>query len=293
MQTALRTLFVALTTAVTLSACGESDGGPNDDGRTSTDAGVIHLADAGAGITKSGFVTVTQVVGAANAVASLCAIFTTSTGRSKVACSSQAVGDCVFEDCLPNYDAGMIGSVQFDSAGELTMTGSLFDGGLLTLKNSGTFDGYNAFVASTLFTGDEMLTLSASGSDAGVPAFSSTIVAPSKLTVTAPVCASNGCPNVNRGGAMTFNWSANGQTGRVIATIEVGVNSMETQRLVCKTDVTTGSLTIPPTTLSLLKVGATGSLLLSNVAEKQFAVGAYLIQYQVSTSGLAGSTTVR
>lgn len=159
------------------------------------------------------------------------------------ACSSTTFGECVLETCSP---AGATPKPA-PEAGPITL-----GGGAKTLKLTPATDGtYPAYAGSELlWNGGETLMVSAAGG-AAVPAFSISLPAPSKLSVTDPM-PNLGVVTGQKGKDLTVRWSGGASTPTVVRVSTTASGKEYTLRC----SFTGGSGTVPSAGLSALPGGS-------------------------------------
>jgi hypothetical protein len=188
------------------------------------------------------------------------------------------VGPCLVETFNPN-DPG--GPERDMSAGALKITG-----GTSPLDMApGTKDNYAGLRSSTsaLWNGGEMLVATAAGSASGVPAFSASLTAPSKLTVTAPALpqTASGSLTVARDAPLTVSWTG-ASSGSVIVYLDIATpNKAYTVTCTYKPSDATGQ--VPAAALGMLPAGA-GSYDLYVIERASPSVPAWKINFAASSS---------
>jgi hypothetical protein len=177
-------------------------------------------------------------------------------------------------------DAGV--SVSNDSAGDVTIAGTLADGGIKLTYASGH---YNAFSGSSkLWNAGDILTLSAAGST--VPAFSGkTVTAPGNITLTSPSCASFNCGTISRSADLSVTWTGNGPVNAQLFT----ASAAESVSISCTFPTSPGTVTA--NAMGKLLPAHTGSLTVSPSSSTTFSAGDYQVSFTANGAGAVGTFT--
>ena len=126
--------------------------------------------------------------------------------------------------------------------------------------------------AEPLVTGGVSSTCAAAGAD--VPAFTKSITAPTKATITSPAKPATYL-TINRSQDFSVSWTGGG-TGQV----QVALNSMEAdQRLFCRFEASAGTGKVPAAALATLATG-TGGFAMASLAHSVFESGDWAIDAQ-------------
>ncbi len=198
--------------------------------------------------------------------------------RTTPSSTRQTIGPCVVETLDAN-DPQV--PEQIVSAGAITITGGTLPLNLVPLA-SGDYNSVHA-ATSLLWNGGETLTATASGS--GVPGFSVSLVAPSKLTITAPTLPTSASLMVPRRRPLSVVWTG-ASSGNVIVYLDV-VAASTAYTLTCTYAPSDGSGEVPSAALSLLPAGA-GTFDLYVLERVAAVVPAWSINF-VATSSMQNS----
>ncbi len=178
------------------------------------------------------------------------AYFAHQTSPDQSIVSTTTVGPCVVQV----LGSGSAPVETDESAGTVQLTG-----GAKTIKltpaNDATYTTTQSSTAS-LWTGGETLTLSADGGpDGAVPAFSTTVVAPSKITITSPALpSSSGSMNVPRNAPWIGTWSG-ASSGSVVIYFDV-TDGANAYTATCKFDASAGTGTVPAAAFASFPAGS-------------------------------------
>lgn len=199
---------------------------------------------------------------------------------SPIVFTTDTVGPCEIRNAMsaegggfPNYfDAGLLRV----EGGTQTVELGLDPGGF-----------YDAFTADTaLFAGGETLTISAQGSD--VPGFTTTVVAPAHVQVTAPVYPVGLPYAVDRSADLTFTWTgtSDGQIrvrfGGPQAPPDLGTT------VTCWFSPGDGTGTVPGAALERIQLAGTGTLAVDVVSTSVVTTAGWgAVDITVDTPGLA------
>jgi len=275
--------------ALVLAACGSTSG---------SDSGSGGGSGGGTGRVKGGFIQVAQSgreVGPAVVYTSV-----VSTGFIEVDgvvglpafCDGGTEGSCSWTSCgRPDAGTSADAGLTIDSsAGDVTVSGLGVDGGAVTLRWNTTTMKYESFAAANsgpLFTGGETLTASAPGDT--VPAFTQTVTAPSRVTVTQPACLSGGCGALDRSTPYRVNWSG-GTQGTVTVTLfgNDGTNSIGVS---CTATAAAGTLSVPTSLLAHLPGSSMASLSVATTNETAFSAGDWATKFTARDTAVSGTVT--
>lgn len=166
-------------------------------------------------------------------------------------CVRTTVGACTVSDCTAAADAGTPPDGGQVGAGQVTISG-LVDGGVVLSPNAQ--GSYSAFLQTRLFTPGTQVQVQASGG--AVPMFSAQVGAPAAPTLTSPVCTLTGCGMISKTAPYTLTWTGGTNT------VSVQVLSA-TGQLSCSFPATAGTGTIPAAALAAFPAGAVVNLFVS------------------------------
>jgi hypothetical protein len=185
--------------------------------------------------------------------------------QSGYACTASTIGECLTSVCIASNtgDAGTPSTptIVALNAGVLTVTGAGASKATLvfgTISPSSSQQGYAAVNGATQFFtgGDAIQVMGAGGAD--LPAFpAQTVIAPSDITLTAPVCGGaigTACAEVDRTQDLAVAWTGGG-AGKVSAIFETLASTDTTSTVViveCNFDAKSGAGTVPQAALALL-----------------------------------------
>lgn len=242
----MRAALVAL-----LAACGGGNGGNSD-------------ASGGGDASKpahSGYVQA-QSIDAMNVPGTPIQSGTASAGffTSGAACTmQQQLGPCVLQTCT----TGLTGAA---SAGLITISG-----GAETMTLAPAMDKTYAqqTASERLFMGGETLTYSAQGAD--IPAFTKTLTAPARATITSPAKPSTSLA-VSRTQDLTVTWT--GGAGGKVQVALIGATIAST--LLCRFEASAGTGTIPAAALAMLPAG-NGGFAMASIADTEQDTGDWAI----------------
>ena len=252
---AVAAVVVACSDGATSSSGTSPDG--FDASAETTDDGSATSPDAGADATTTGPLPEPPPTGNRGAV--FLTGDATSTGASHSAgaafvarstvdqsVTKKAVGPCAVEI----YGNGAGPKETFRSAGKLTFTG-LAKAVTLTPAADKTYDRITGSTA--LFVGGETFTVTADGAD--VPAFTATLMAPSKLTLTAPALpAANAALKVTRSSGIEATWTG-ASSGEVVLYFDEAASS-NAFSTTCTFPASAGKGTIPAAAFADFPSGA-------------------------------------
>jgi hypothetical protein len=235
-----------------------------------------------------------MVMGMSYCGGSASAAFSTSTFSGSTNCTTSTVGDCQVIDCPPgNSDAGSSFTgdggtgAMLDSAGDITIAGSLVDGGITLTYANGLYHS-SAPLTGRYFNGGATLTVSAAG--ATVPAFSGkSVTAPGDITITAPTCATSMCGTISASSDFNVTWTGTATTVRT--TVISSKSGAGSATLFCNFASSPG--TIGAAAMSKLRSGsgATNFISVVPVGTTTFNAGDYSVTFTASGTGTSGSFT--
>jgi len=174
--------------------------------------------------------------------------------------TSETVGAC--EVRTHRFDGPDGGFPKYKNAGKLTLSGGAFP--LSLALGPG---GYSAVSDSekALFEGGETLTFAAVGAS-DVPAFSVDLVAPSHVTVTAPVIIPGQKLELDKTTPFTLEWS--GESAGQIEVVLSGPQQLPEPQttIICRFDVAAGAAEIPVEALAKVALSGTGTMSVNAVS---------------------------
>lgn len=269
-------------------------GGGGGDGSSSGEGG----GDGGAA-TPMGTILVTQVHVGGNPSYSFSAAFfapvvATSMGTAPTVTT---VGDCTATQIPVDPNAVAPKGRSGLNAGAITLagTGTPANAKLVygPVANTGFMNYSRAMGKTAIYAGGDTFTLSSAGGP-DLPSFGpQTLVTPSDIVLTAPVCGGT-CPDLNRTMDLPVTWTGGG-AGKVVVTFET-IATTQAVLLQCKFPASGGSGTVPAALLAKLdKAGdpdVTGLLLISAANVVDFVVGTAPTTFTVQSSTLESSLTV-
>lgn len=238
--------LASLLLLVPLAACGGSSATTPDGGPT-TDAGASDASPSDASSTADaaapanvGFITLLSDTAPPHARASA----TFLTGGPAYLCSEQPAGPCILYRCTPRPGAG---TRPAPHAGPIQLTG-LTQPLDFTPATDGTYP-VSILQTTSLWTGGETLTASAPG--ATVPAFTTTVTTPRRITLSAPTLPT-GDWLIDRAQPLALTWSG-ATTEDLIVTL--GIITIDPVELECVFPASAGTGTLPAAALGLLPAG--------------------------------------
>jgi hypothetical protein len=256
-----------------MTAVHVGDGGASGDGGDAADAGTddggaAQGADAGAPIpTKTGWFAMTQG-SAPSPFGDIKAAF----DLTHAACTESTVGLCSVKVC-PGSDMPKTS----DRAGDITIAGLLTGSTTLAFgSGSGGWDyAWEQSPSPALFDPGQTLTFSGAGDE--VPAFSTSIVTPGPVTITAPTCTPN-CPAIDRSQDFTVMWTG---TSEVAAAL-LSSNAATTTIVRCFFSASPG--VVPAAALQMLgrtSDGYSDTVGISAVSRSMAVAGDYAIRVEI------------
>lgn len=255
--------LVAVTTGVSLGlACNEATtpgnaaDGSTSDSASAPDEGIAPRPDAGDAsepVTdhQGNVFAVSESVTAPSAASNYRAgaFFAIGAKSTDDVVATTTFGTCVAETIKPRDGADGTDV----SAGKLTISGGSKTIEI-TPKSDNTYTPSSSS-AQTLFSGGEQLTAKVEG--AGVPAFQTTLTAPSKLVVTAPLLAADAGPDstldMTRASGLGITWTGT-SSGTFVAYFAT-TSPNEVHTLTCRYAPSAGSAQIPKEALATLFAG--------------------------------------
>ena len=214
--------------------------------------------------------------GVAAPIGALSCTFTTTGGCD--------ISDCVHDGGVPTFDGGAK-----VSAGDLSVVVSGSDGGPPFTHNPST-DLYLGNGTGQWWNGGETVTATATGADGGVPAFTATVMAPTRLVISNPV-SDGGSLIVTRNSPFVVAWAPG--TGTVSVAVQSGtLVGGHSVKAVCSTNASTGTFTIPASVTNLLLPTTTGYVQITNVTSTDKAAGPYSVHLSATHSAPTRNATV-
>jgi hypothetical protein len=185
-----------------------------------------------------------------------------------------SVQDCNFDGGAGNPDAGPLANAGSFSVrvGSSSAEPVAFNGGFYILSTVSPVAWWD---------GGEIITVTATGSDAGVPAMSVTLTAPTRLSITVPSSPDGGAIQVIRNSPLAVAWPSG--AGEVDIILGGGSYTGHYVGVGCPAQATAGTFTIPASVTQLIPSGP-GSLLLQNSARATTTAGAWSVETTVATS---------
>ncbi len=239
--------LASLLLLVALAACGGStatapDSGPaaNADATTSDASPPADATSDAATPANVGFVTLLSDTAPAHARASA----TFLTGGPAYLCTEQPSGPCILYRCTPRPGAS---TRPAPHAGVVQLTG-LTQPLSLTPATDGSYPA-SILQTTSLWAGGETLTASAPG--ASVPAFTTSVTTPRRITLSAPTLPT-GDWMIDRAQPIALTWS--GATAEDLI-VTLGVITLGPLELECVFPASAGSATLPAAALGLLPAG--------------------------------------
>lgn len=194
---------------------------------------------------------------------------TFSTTVATPACTLQEVGPCTVYTCTTTTPMAV-----YHSAGTVSVTG-IKQAVTLTPQPDNIYMPFSSQQA-TLFDGGETITINGSGAE--VPAFTVSVTAPTRPTITSPAkpATTSGSITVNRAQDLAVTWSGGG-AGTVY--IYVGGPTGSNTSMSCGYAASAGSAMVPSAALTKLAAGM-GSFSASAVSNKTVDKGDWRIYGQ-------------
>lgn len=228
-----------------------------------------------------------QLAGMPRTSTYLSAFFVDSTSSS-MQCTSRVVSSCKVTTCTTvarDGDAGTSsGGPAVRSAGRITISGAG-----QTLEYSPSPEGSYAPGGSPtmeLFPAGTVVTMTAAGDAMGVPAFSTTVTMPARVTFSSPAVTTGTALVLRRTQPFALAWSG-GTTGNVAATItSTGTSRSVTAQ--CSFAATAGNGTVGPEVLSLFDAGPT-LVLLGTEDTREIVAGDYTVTISAASMGITDS----
>lgn len=250
---------ILLAAAVTIG-CGSATG------RSSSDGGADMAVMSGpeANPPKLGILTLQSVYFSGFAMATAIATFSSYDGGQSGPCSVMPVGGCRLRSCPRDTDMGGIarGPLRTNvGAGMVTLTGPA---GMMPLA-AGSDGSYSLSLGTDKpWSGGESFTISATGDV--VPAFTATLLAPSRPRMLTPARPAMNGPNptATRSAGLPITWSA-ASPGTMTITIATDTATSFLD-LLCDTATSSGSYTVAPEALAALPADGTDTTLTANVS---------------------------
>jgi hypothetical protein len=248
---------VLLMVAILGGGCGTTAATGDGGGGSGGDGGSVQPTTKSGGVTVQSYTATQATTGTALAAGDLSAEF-----EAASACPTTTIGPCVLSSCgIPTATA--------ESAGTITVTGALVPASISPAADKT----YTALMTQPLFSGGETLTVTAAGAD--VPAFTHTLVAPAKITITSPAKPASASPYlmIDRSAGFSVAWTGGGASTVQIALLGGTGSNLD---LSCHFPASAGSATIPASALAMLPAG-TGGFAMAAIATDSLVAGDYAI----------------
>jgi hypothetical protein len=255
-------------------------------------AALLSIALLGCGPTEApraptyGAVRIASVAGTLNgaprASTYVSALFIDDTARG-ASCTTRTVGPCVVRECAASDAGAPAGRPVFRSAGRVTIAGGeqtlTFDpDGNATYPSggSGTME---------LFAPGTVLTVTAAGDSAGVPAWTGTVTMPARVNVTAPA-VSGGTLSIRRAEPLAIAWTGDTTGAISVDLLSLASAGSDPPSVQCRFDAASGRATIAVEVLRALPAGS-AALSFSADTSRPVRAGAYDITLSASAAVLA------
>lgn len=254
-----------------------ADAGRLDSGTMGTDGG----GRADAGYRYEGTVSMTQQTQplSGTMTAQFLEIENISMG-----CQTTKVGSCSITRCHSDGGTPRVPQVTVKSAGNITVDGTLVDGGLSLAADAGS----SVEVDERLWHGGEPLTIAAGG--AQVPAFSTQLTAPNTVTLVAPSCSATNCGNIRRDTPLNLSWFG-ANSGEVLVEMSAS-NPMEgDSSITCTYNAGLTNAIIPVGVLSQLVTtdAGFGSFWFGGAASARLDAGLFSVTVSASSTSVQGA----
>jgi len=276
----MRPLLATALTALALGCSGGGNGGGAGGGSAGGTGGGTGGGAGGGAPANSGSILLMQACTAG------CFGFVSAQFPLRPAgCTSTTQGSCTLTDCPTGS-----GTPRFGSAGAITVTGTVVDGGI-TLNDFGD-GGYPSIVSGRLWTGGETLTVSGAGGT--VPAFSGkTVVAPSDVAFTQPACPAGSCGPLSKGTPLTIAWTGGAGASAYVLISQTNLTGLGTRSLACT--FTSSPATVPVAALAGLgeaDAGFTTDLVVAGANVTTFEAGDFSVKFAAQSGELRGTLDV-
>ena len=286
---------------------GGGGGGGGGEGGSGTDGSAgdgSSTADGGGTGGASGSILLTQSRLGTNFNYGLNAAFraamagTTTMGGAPPTVTTMGACSATVIPTPPDNDAGLPAARSGLNAGTITLGGSGMPTSALLMygpfMGQPGLSGYAQVEGSTkIFTGGDTMTLSGAGGP-DLPAFATqTLVAPTEVVITAPVCGGT-CPDLDRTTDLVVTWTG-ASAGKVVVTFET-IADAQVVILECSFDPAAGTGTVPAALLAKLdKAGdpnVSGAEIISDVNKVQFNVGGIPTTFTIQSTNIESTLTV-
>lgn len=278
------------------SSSSSSSSGSSGDG----DGGSSSGSSGGEADAKIGTISMTQTSFTAGPTTidsySLIASFATGgtavgSGGEGTKCNTAKDGDCTVTDCdLSPTDAGSssggvsdAGTPKQKHAGDITVAADLDV--TMTPDDNGSYPYKTGQVK--LFGSEQEIAVDAKGAD--IPAFSTTLKAPTFVTLTEPAWPAPGQPlAVNRANALAFKWDA-GTSGDVMVSLST-VSSTKLASVSCTWKASAGQGSIGAAALGKLTTDGQGSIAVNASSTSTVTAGDWKVNVSALSPAKAGSS---
>ncbi len=215
---------------------------------------------------------------------------TGTTGGSNP-CTTSKDGACTVSECtLSQSDAGTTPAGDGGAGGKALNAGDIAVSATLDVTLSpdtanGTYPAKTGQVK--LFASEEDIDIDAKGND--VPAFKTTLKAPTFVTLTAPTWPAAGQPlNVNRANPLELKWDA-GTSGDVMVSLST-VDTAKIATVSCTFKSSDGAGTVPASALGKLLTTGNASISVSSQATQTVEAGDWKVNVLATSPAKAGSS---
>ncbi len=196
--------------------------------------------------------------------------------RPGATCSDMTMGSCVMTTTTQT------GVAPTTDAGTVTVSGGAATLMATPMATTGGGTGYaNVTSMQSLWQGGESIVVSAAGGSA-VPAFSSTLLAPSPATVTMPARPASGALALSRQDDLAISWSGDGYGSVDAELLGVGVGSVYVH---CRWPVAAHTGAVPAAMLAGLPA-TQSSLVVTRQSTQLVTDGAWSVDVILATGGL-------
>ena len=194
-------------------------------------------------------------------------------------CHFSSSGLCQINDCT-----AMPGSASYDYgplAGAGTITATVGAQSLVMPRNSA--GSYQTSVEGFFWNDGDPVSVSASGSGDGVPAFTATVMAPPEFVIRAPVVGDSYKVELPNRSAIPIEWDPG--AGDVEVELVAGSPLDHSVTAICKGSFSSGSLTLPAEAIAALPAGDADVLVIRSSVVK-VAAGDWQVAVSAITSAM-------
>lgn len=205
---------------------------------------------------------------------------------SGLACRTATSNGCEVADCV--YDGGTPGVGDSASAGTVSVQAA----GLTLALNEvvpGRYVGGVEIDAGYWWSGGEVVTATATGSDGGAPGFTAGFHAPTRLSFMAPA-NDGGTLVVRKGSTLPITWTPG--TGSTTIALRSGRFFGHSLFVMCTENASAGKFTLPAALTQNLLPTTEGALTLTNMTETTVTPSGWTIRVVASTTDRAWPVTV-